>query len=184
MSDNEDSETNFIGDTILAPERNRAYVVTKTGEKHLLDLDNNALPKTSSNIFALYTPIFSTPTMETISEKLSSHLSKSDKMIKSSSKLFKKLKRLKCQKLNDVFTHRNLETTSTQLLAADSDVTKNLLNQKQSMFVSKSWENTSIETQTDNFLCLCSYIPRHFSTPTGSINYIPTESARKISNES
>ncbi|KNC24544.1 hypothetical protein FF38_04200 [Lucilia cuprina] len=58
MSDNEDSETNFIGDTILAPERNRAYVITKTGEKHLLDLDNNALSKTSSKF--TYTHILDT----------------------------------------------------------------------------------------------------------------------------
>ncbi|XP_046811174.1 uncharacterized protein LOC124420858 [Lucilia cuprina] len=152
MSDNEDSETNFIGDTILAPERNRAYVVTKTGEKHLLDLDNNALPKTSSNPFALHTPIFSTPTIETISEKSPSHLSNSYKMNKSSSKLFKKLKPLKRQKRRLVFTPRNLETNSTQLLAADSDINKNLLNQKQSMIVSKSWANTSIETQTEIFL--------------------------------
>ncbi|XP_046812504.1 uncharacterized protein LOC124421412 [Lucilia cuprina] len=107
-------------------------------------------------------------------------------MIKSSSKLFKKLKPLKCQKRRLVFTPRNLETNSTQLLAADSDVNKNLLNQKQSMFVSKSWANTSIETQTENFPCLghCSYMPRHFSTPSGSINYIPIEGARKILNES
>ncbi|XP_046811850.1 uncharacterized protein LOC124421089 [Lucilia cuprina] len=175
MSDNEDSETNFIGDTILAPERNRAYVVTKTGEKHLLDLDNNALPKTSSNPFALHTPIFSTPTMETISEKSSSHLSNSDKMNKSSSKLFKKLKFL----LPEIWK-------KPQHNCWQHDVNKNLLNQKQSMFVSKSWANTSIETQTENFPCLghCLYIPRHFSTPSGSINYIPMEGARKILNES
>ncbi|XP_046811905.1 uncharacterized protein LOC124421127 [Lucilia cuprina] len=177
MSDNEDSETNFIGDTFLAPERNRAYVVTKTGEKHLLDLDNNALPKTSSNSFALHTPIFSTPTMETISEKSSSHLSNSDKMIKSSSSL--KMSKTSFSFYSPKFGN-NLNTT------ADSDVNKNLLNQKLSMFVSKSWANTSIETQTENFPCLghCSYIPRHFSSPSGSINYIPMEGARKILNES
>ncbi|KAI8126521.1 hypothetical protein CVS40_3173 [Lucilia cuprina] len=181
MSDNEDSKTNFIGDTILAPERNRAYVVTKTGEKHLLDLENNALPKTSSNPFTLHTPRFSTPTMETISEKSSSHLSHSDKMNKSSSKLIKKLKPLKRQKHRLLFTPRNLETTSsTQLLAADSDVNK------KSMSVAKSWANTSIETQTENFPCLghCSYIPRHFGAPTGSINYIPMEGPKKRLNES
>ncbi|XP_037820703.1 uncharacterized protein LOC119609820 [Lucilia sericata] len=187
LSDNEDSKTNFIGDTILAPERPRAYVVTKTGEKHLLDLDNNALPKTRSNPFTLHSPRLSAPTMETISEKSSSHLSHSDKMIRSSSKLIKKLKPLKRQKHRLVFTPRNMETTSsTQLLAADNNVNKNILNQKQSMPVAKSWANTSIETQTENFPYIGphSYIPRHFSTATGSINYIPMEGPKKYLNES
>ncbi|XP_065362690.1 uncharacterized protein LOC135956213 [Calliphora vicina] len=186
MTSNQESLTNFIGDTILAPERSRAFVVTKTGEKHLLDVDAAALTKSSSNPFTLHSPRFSAPTMERISEKSNSQLSLTETMNKSKSKLNKKPKHPKhniSHKQRLVFTPRNMETTSsTQLLATarQTDLSTPMKNIRKS-------QNTSTETQTEYFpsLSCSSFKPSQFKSTnvTGCLNHMPMEGPRKYFNE-
>ncbi|KAM7349853.1 uncharacterized protein ACRADG_008617 [Cochliomyia hominivorax] len=185
VSKNQESKTNFIGDCLLTSEIPRACVVSKTGEKLLLNIDGSPLAKTSSNPFTLHSPRYSAPAMSKISEKSSSQLSLSpEKLKKSSTKLNKKTKPPKRQmnpKHRLSFTPRNMERNSF------SQIPVNHYSQDLSPAIhSKSFEvkyNTSTETQTDIPTFPTNPYTSRVYKPFASYGLSPTTTPRRSLNE-
>ncbi|TMW45615.1 hypothetical protein DOY81_009305 [Sarcophaga bullata] len=151
ITGNQESRTNFIGDSVIPTQIPRGLAVDITGEKYILDWDDSQQFRTSSNPFTIHSPRYSAPTMERISEKSVTDLcpKESEKATKSSSKIGKKSKPVKChvnKKHRLVFTPRNLENSSSSQLPSKSSLNEQNTKKEPARSLSKI---NSTETQTD-----------------------------------